>query len=62
MNKTCVTCHQPLPSMSKLTKQVIPQDEATDKSWDGTRNGDGTVTVSMCLQCQIDRAEKSRRI
>ena len=58
MNKNCVTCHQPLPSMSKLTEQVIPQEEAT---WDGTRNGDGTVTVSMCLQCQIDRAEQSKR-
>jgi len=61
MSNTCVQCRQPLPDMSKLTKQVIPDDEAAEKLWAGTPNGNGTVIVSMCLQCQIDRAERIKR-
>lgn len=44
--------------MSKLTKQVIPEEQAAERHWEGTRNGNGTVTVGMCVQCQIDRAER----
>jgi hypothetical protein len=58
---SCVECRQPLPGMSKLTKQVVPEEEAAEKHWHGTRNEDGTITVSMCLQCQIDRAEHLKK-
>ena len=61
MNDACVQCHQPLPSMSKLNKQAVPEEEAAAKGWTGTRSGDGTVIVNMCLQCQIERSERSKR-
>ena len=61
MNNVCVGCDQPLPSMSKLNKQAVPEKGAAAKGWTGSRNGDGTVTVSMCLQCQIERSERSKR-
>ena len=61
MNNACVQCHQPLPGMSKLNKQAVPEEEAAARGWIGTRNSDGTVTVSMCLQCQIERSERSKR-
>jgi hypothetical protein len=58
----CVLCLQPLPVGSKLTKQSVSIEEAAEKNWVGTQNPDGTVTVMMCLQCQIDRAEHSKRV
>ncbi len=61
MNNTCVHCQQLLPGMSKLTKQAIPEQEAAEKQWEGTPNGDGTVTVPMCLQCQINRSERGKK-
>lgn len=57
--QSCVICHQPLPPNSKLTAASVSQEEAMQNGWGGQKNPDGTVTVSMCLQCQIDRS-KSR--
>jgi hypothetical protein len=58
-SKSCVICHQPLPANSKLTTASVPAEEAVQNGWNGHDNPDGTVTVGMCLRCQIDRS-KSR--
>jgi hypothetical protein len=58
-SKSCVICHQPLPGSSKLTDASVPAEEAVKNGWNGQHNPDGTVTMSMCLQYQIDRS-KSR--
>ncbi len=54
----CVQCGQPLPGASKLTAQSIPAHEARERNWQGTENADGSVTVRICLRCQIDRSER----
>jgi hypothetical protein len=58
--RSCVRCGQALPSMSKLTQQRVANDEADTFHWAGERNSDSTVTVDMCLQCQITRSERAK--
>ena len=58
-SRSCVICHQLLPGNSKLTIASVQAEEAVQNEWNGHHNPDGTVTVGMCLQCQIDRS-KSR--
>jgi hypothetical protein len=41
------------PGASKTTHPVITEAEANDNQWPIQRSGDGTVSVDMCLQCQI---------
>jgi hypothetical protein len=53
----CVSCGQPLPAGSKLTRYRMPVGEAEQHGWPTQQNPDGTVTVNMCLQCQIHRAK-----
>lgn len=55
--RTCVSCHQPLPPRSKLTLATITREEGERNGWTGQQNSGGTVTVDMCLQCQIDRVK-----
>src|SRR5436305_12784154 len=57
--RICVLCHQSLPPNSKLTTASVSLEEAAQNGWAGQKNADSTVTVAMCLQCQIDRS-KSR--
>jgi hypothetical protein len=59
--RTCVSCHQLLPPRSKLTLATVPQEEGERNGWAGQQNSDETITVDMCLQCQIDRS-KSRKL
>ena len=58
--RSCVRCGQSLPSMSKLTQQRVANNEADELHWTGERNPDSTVTVDMCLQCQITRSQKAK--
>lgn len=58
--RTCVSCHQPLPPRSKLTLATVPQEEGERNGWTRQQDSEGTMTVDMCLQCQIDRS-KSRK-
>ncbi|MFL6446606.1 MAG: hypothetical protein ACJ746_02815 [Bryobacteraceae bacterium] len=53
----CVQCGQPIPGTSKLADVVLPESEAKERQWSGKPNGDGTVTVKLCIQCQINQAE-----
>lgn len=55
--ESCVICHQPLLRNSKLTTASVPQEEAVQNGWTGKKNADGTVTINICLQCQIDRSK-----
>jgi hypothetical protein len=56
-SQRCVRCYQPLSPNSKLALASVPQEEAVQNDWSGQKNPDGTVTVGMCLQCQIDRSQ-----
>ena len=55
-SQRCAVCHQPLPPNSKLTLASVSREEAEQNGWTGHENPVGTVTVNMCLQCQIDRS------
>jgi len=46
---------------SKLTLVSVLRKEAEEKGWAGEENSDGTLTVDMCLQCQIDRSENQKK-
>ena len=55
---TCVRCGKPLPGMSKMTEEKVTAEEAAKFGWKGRPvAGADMVTVTMCLQCQIVRAE-----
>ena len=58
--RTCVICRQPLPLKSKLTLACVPREEAERNGWTGEQNSDSTVTIDMCLQCQIDRSKSHK--
>jgi len=57
----CVQCEQPIPPMSKLADYALPEGEARERNWSGELNPDGTVTVRMCIQCQIQRTEAAKQ-
>jgi hypothetical protein len=57
---TCVQCGQPIPGTSKMTELTMPEAEAHERNWTGTADVNGTVTVKMCFQCQINRAEAAK--
>jgi hypothetical protein len=54
----CEGCRQKLPAMSKLSRATLPQEDAGQSGWTGDLNNDGTVTIDLCLRCQIERAER----
>ncbi len=60
-SQSCVICHQPLARTSKLTLVTVSRDEAKQKGWVGRENPDGTLTVHICLQCQIQRSDSRRQ-
>ena len=56
--RKCVRCGQPLPGMSKMTEEKVTAAEAAQRGWAGRpAAGADMVTVAMCLNCQIARAE-----
>jgi hypothetical protein len=58
--RSCVVCEQPLPMKSKFAQAEISRDEAERHGWQGETNAKDTVTVPMCLQCQIDRSKAQK--
>ena len=56
----CVQCGQPLPGISKMTNLVVSPEEAEERNWSGIANPDGTLTVKMCLQCQMVRSAQAK--
>jgi hypothetical protein len=60
-DKLCDGCGQKLPAASKLSNQVVSKDEAARYRPDAPPNPDGTVTIDLCLQCRVDRANRIKR-
>jgi hypothetical protein len=59
--RACVCCGKALPWASVTTQPSIPKMEAQQHGWTGREQPDGTVTINMCLQCQIHRSERKKR-
>jgi hypothetical protein len=47
--------------VSKMTRPVITEAEADSNQRVGERNSDDTISVHMCLQCQIARSDHQKR-
>jgi NMD protein affecting ribosome stability and mRNA decay len=58
--RMCVRCGKPLPGSSKMTENKVTLAEAQEHAWAGRAAGPEAVTVTMCLQCQIVRAEQRK--
>lgn len=41
--------------------EVVPKQEADAMHAAGIANPDGTVTIDLCLQCRVRRAERIKR-
>jgi len=55
----CDECGQKLPPQSKLSQQAMSKNEATEMGVAAMReNPDGTVTVDLCLNCRVQRANR----
>ena len=59
--RSCVCCGKALPWASVMTQQSVSKAEAQQRAWPGREKPDGTVTINMCLQCQIQRSERRKR-
>jgi hypothetical protein len=58
--RKCVRCGKPLPGSSKMTEEKLTAAEARENGWMGRVAGHHALTVAMCLQCQITRAEQRK--
>lgn len=56
----CDGCGQKLPAGSKLGQQVVSKEEAASRGVSGTPNPDGTVTIDLCLDCRVKRANQMK--
>jgi hypothetical protein len=54
----CDGCGQKLPSTSKLSQQKVSKQEAASLGASAAENPDGTVTIDLCLQCRVSRANR----
>ncbi len=59
--RSCVCCGKSLPWASVTTQPSVSKAEAQQFNWPGREKPDGTVTINMCLQCQIQRSERRKR-
>ena len=57
--RLCDGCSQILPAASKLSRQILPPDEARQYGIDAT--GDDPVTIDLCLQCRLKRSNNQKR-
>jgi hypothetical protein len=56
--RLCDGCGQKLPRQSKLSQQAVPKTEAGAMGAEGQENPDGTVTIDLCLNCRVARANR----
>ena len=56
--RVCDGCRQKLPARSKLSQQVVARAEAEAFGATGIANADGTVTIDLCLNCRVVRANR----
>jgi hypothetical protein len=55
----CDGCGQKLPPQSRLSQQKMSKNEAMDLGVAAVEeNTDGTVTVDLCLNCRVQRANR----
>jgi hypothetical protein len=54
----CDGCGQKLPPGSRLSLQVVSKEEAETLGAPGVQNPDGTVTIDLCLNCRVQRANR----
>ena len=54
----CDGCGQKLPPGSRLSLQVVSKEEAQAVGAAGVENADGTVTIDLCLNCRVQRANR----
>lgn len=57
----CDGCSQKLPPGSRLSMEIVPKKEADAMCAAGIANPDGTVTIDLCLQCRMLRAQRIKR-
>lgn len=57
-DRFCDGCGQKLPARSKLSQQSISKEEAVERGVTGIENPDGTVTIDLCLDCRVNRANQ----
>jgi hypothetical protein len=58
--RKCVRCGKPLPASSKMTEEEVAVSEARGNGWTGRGCGADSLTVAMCLACQIARAQERK--
>lgn len=56
----CDGCGQKLPPGSRLSLEVVSKGEAEAMGAAGVENGDGTVTIDLCLNCRVRRANRMK--
>jgi hypothetical protein len=54
----CDGCGQKLPPGSRLSLQVVSKEEAETLGAASVENPDGTVTIDLCLNCRVQRANR----
>ena len=54
----CDGCAQKLPPGSRLSLQAVSKEEAEAMGAAGVENADGTVTIDLCLNCRVQRANR----
>lgn len=55
-DRLCDGCGQKLPAGSKLSQQTVSKEEALRYRSPAAPNADGMVTIDLCLQCRVTRA------
>jgi hypothetical protein len=59
VERLCDGCGQKLPATSKLSQQTVSKQEAAEFGVaDANGNSEGTVTIDLCLQCRVSRANR----
>ena len=56
--RCCDGCGQKLPAGSKLSEQSVAREEALGIGAAGRENPDGSVSIDLCLNCRIQRANR----
>ena len=59
--RRCAACGQFLPPQSKMTLATVLSEEADRRGWTGPVKADGTVSVDLCLSCQITRTSQAAK-
>jgi hypothetical protein len=58
----CDGCGQKLPPGSRLSLEMVSKEEAEAMGTAGIQNAAGTVTIDLCLNCRIQRANRIKML